>query len=335
MTTVLVGVDGSEGSEDAVAFGEALAFASGAPMALAMAHSPAPLLARHGARAVEISLREDARATLARLAAPLHGVGDVQLRPVAERSAVKALQEAARQEDAAIIVVGSSHTGRVRRVVPGSTGERLLHGAPCPVAVVPRGYRAHWAAPRPVIGCAYQPTEDGEAALGAAEELALALSASLQVIHVVEPPPRAYDPGELPWELGELEAWITADAARTLSTRVGHLSSRVESDGTLYIGRPADVLIGQSETVDLLVVGSRGYGPLKSVLRGGVSGRVIRAAGCPVVVVPQRAPSAVGSLFASALVRRDDAGSKASLRTYPWSDDSAAVPEMSSRIPSV
>ena len=38
------------------------------------------------------------------------------------------------------IVVGSSHRGPVGRIVPGSVGERLLHGAPCPVAVAPRGY---------------------------------------------------------------------------------------------------------------------------------------------------------------------------------------------------
>ena len=43
--------------------------------------------------------------------------------------------------DAALIVVGSTHTGRAGRVLPGSTGERLLHGSPCAVAVVPTDYR--------------------------------------------------------------------------------------------------------------------------------------------------------------------------------------------------
>jgi hypothetical protein len=61
--------DGSERSEDAVVFGEALALASGAALTLAIAHPPAPLLARQGARRVENSLRGDSNATLARLAA--------------------------------------------------------------------------------------------------------------------------------------------------------------------------------------------------------------------------------------------------------------------------
>ena len=46
-----------------------------------------------------------------------------------------------------------------------------------------------------------------------------------------------------------------------------------------------------------MVVGSRGYSPLKAVLLGGVSGQLIRSAACPVIVVPRGAHSTVGSLF--------------------------------------
>ena len=40
--------------------------------------------------------------------------------------------------------------------------------------------------------------------------------------------------------------------------------------------------------IDLLFVGSRGYGPLRRALLGNVSGAVVREAGCPVVVTPLR-----------------------------------------------
>ena len=153
-----------------------------------------------------------------------------------------------------------------------------------------------------MVGCAYQPTEDGEDSLAAAEELALALSASLQVMRVVEPLPRVYHAGEMPLSLSEIDASARAGAERILDARVGRLSSKLESEGMLYIGKPADVLIKLSETVDMLVLGSRGYGPLKSVLAGGMSGQVIRSAACPVVVVPRGARSAAGSLFASTAV---------------------------------
>jgi nucleotide-binding universal stress UspA family protein len=299
MTKILIGVDGSERSEDAVAFGRKLALAAGAPMILAMARRSEPL--RPGAHAHEIALREDARSTLARLALALDDVDAVERRPVvANTSPPHALQQLAEQEDAGLIVVGSSHTGRLGRVLPGSTGERLLHGAPCPVAIVPLGYRAHATPSNPVVGCAYRPTEDGVAALGAAEELALALSAPLRVMQVIEPLARLYDIGEMPLDLPEINASIYTDTERTLIEGVARLSSELEAEGTLHSGRPADVLIGLSETVDYLVIGSRGYGPLRAVLLGGVSGQGIRAAACPVVVVPRRAAAAVGSVFASA-----------------------------------
>jgi nucleotide-binding universal stress UspA family protein len=47
------------------------------------------------------------------------------------------------------------------------------------------------------------------------------------------------------------------------------------------------------------VIGSRGYGPLHSVLLGGVSGRVIRDAACPVIVVPRGAQVPLEALLAT------------------------------------
>jgi nucleotide-binding universal stress UspA family protein len=296
MSKILIGVDGSERSEDAVAFGRALALAAGAPVILAMAYPASPLAVGHGALADQGTGAED---VLARFAGPLLDVEDVELRPLGSLSAAQSLHETAEEEDVGLIVVGSSHTGRFGRVLPGSTAERLLHGAPCPVAVVPEGYRRRGMPEQLAVGCAYRPTAEGDAALGAAEELALALSASLRVMHVVEPMPQVYDAGETSLDLREINASIRADAEQTVTARVGSLNPRLQSLATLYDGRPADVLTALSETVDLLVIGSRGYGPLTAVLLGGVSGRVIRSAACPVVVVPRGAHSAVGSLFAS------------------------------------
>jgi len=175
------------------------------------------------------------------------------------------------------------------------TGGGTLSGGCRPRRLRTRGTPEHLA-----VGCAYRATADGDASLGAAEELALALSASLRVMHVVEPMPRIYDAGETSLDLGAVNASIRAEAQRTVSERVAHLSSRLPSVATLYGGKPAEVLIALSDSVDILVIGCRGYGPLKAVLLGGVSGQVIRSAACPVVVVPRRARSAVGSPFASA-----------------------------------
>jgi nucleotide-binding universal stress UspA family protein len=303
MTKILIGVDGSDRSEDAVAFGRALALAASAPVILATVHQTEPRQPRLDGYLAPAGLREEAETMLARYALMLLDVGDVERRLLADHSPAHALQEAAEQVGAGIIVVGSSHIGRLGRVLPGSTAERLLHGAPCPVAVVPVGFGAHGLAEHPAIGCGFQATDDGAAALGAAEELALALGGSLQVVHVVEPPSYLYDTGEMPLNMPELDANMRANAGRALRERVGHLSARLQSaEGTVHVGRSADRLIALTETVDLMVVGSRGYGPLKAVLLGGVSGQLIRSAACPVIVVPRGAESTVGSLFGPSAV---------------------------------
>jgi nucleotide-binding universal stress UspA family protein len=298
MTKILIGVDGSDRSYDAVAFGRALALAADAPVILAAAHLPEPRQRRHHEPVADVGLRAETEAMLARASLALLDVEDVVRLPIAGHSPAKALHAAAERAGAGLIVVGSSHVGRLGRVLPGSTGERLLHDAPCPVAVVPLGFRADVLPMQPAIGCAYQPEDDGEAALAAAEELALALSGSLHVMHVVEPPSHLYDTGELPLNMPEMDARIRADAERTLADRVGRLRFRLlDVEATLHAGRPADVLAGLSETVDAMVIGSRGYRPLRAVLVGGVSGQVIRSAACPVIVVPRGARSTLGSLF--------------------------------------
>ncbi len=51
-------------------------------------------------------------------------------------------------------------------------------------------------------------------------------------------------------------------------------------------GAPARVLVDESETADLVVVGSRGLGGFRGALLGSVSTFVVHHAACPVVVVP-------------------------------------------------
>lgn len=43
----------------------------------------------------------------------------------------------------------------------------------------------------------------------------------------------------------------------------------------------------QLDELDLLVMGSRGYGPVRSALLGAISAEVTRTASCPVLVTPR------------------------------------------------
>ena len=62
----------------------------------------------------------------------------VETHPVVSSSAPRGLHGLAIKMEAGALVAGASHRGPVGRIVPGSMTERLLLGAPCPVAVAPR-----------------------------------------------------------------------------------------------------------------------------------------------------------------------------------------------------
>ena len=59
-----------------------------------------------------------------------------------------------------------------------------------------------------------------------------------------------------------------------------------EIECKLIKGRPANALISAAESVDMLVVGSRGRGGFKGLLLGSVSHQIVQHSKCPVVIVP-------------------------------------------------
>ena len=298
MTRIIIGVDGSERSEDALAFGRMLAVASGAPVTLATAYPWDVPTIYHGVGDYDDFLREEAEATLARRSDPLRDLPSVETRAIPDSSPARALQQLAEEQDAGIIVLGSSHRGRLGRVLPGSTAERLLHGAQCPVAVVPNGFRTE---PEPfgVIACGWDATPASDAALVAAEDLARIPSGSLRVIRVHERHHSYAYAAAMSAGYVRLLEEVPSSARQELEDRVAHLAASVGAEATFVVGNAGEALVGISERVDLMVVGSRGYGPLQAVLLGAVSGKVIRGAACPVIVVPRGASTSAASVFAS------------------------------------
>ncbi|HET6548782.1 MAG TPA: universal stress protein, partial [Solirubrobacter sp.] len=149
-------------------------------------------------------------------------------------------------------------------------------------------------------GVAYDDSPEAKGAFTAAVDLARALGAELEVVSVV-----SLDSYASPALMaGPSVAMIREDVERHVQATLDELVAGVPPDVTatsvLLIGNAADELAQRSEGLDLLVVGSRGYGPLRSVLVGGVSGRVMRAAHCPVIVVPRGVEAPLGGLFETA-----------------------------------
>jgi nucleotide-binding universal stress UspA family protein len=193
-------------------------------------------------------------------------------------SAARALHEAAEREDTGLVVVGSRL--REGRVLGGSTAERLLSGSPSAVGVVPPSWTADES--MHVIGVAYVATEEGREALRSAVALALRAQATLRVIHVVT-------------QEGDREG-AEAETRQVVAERVGDVPVEIE----VRAGDPAETLVALSRDLDVLVCGSRGYGPLRAALLGSVTRRVTAEARCPVVVLPRGVKNSLESLVAEA-----------------------------------
>jgi nucleotide-binding universal stress UspA family protein len=294
--TILIGVDDSSRSEDAVAFAGRLAAGSPSRVVVACAFPYSDLPSRSANLSFRAALKAQAERTARRMAESLSNVPEerIEVATKANPSTAHALHDLAEEKHAALIVVGSTHTSRAGRVFPGATAERLLHGAPCAVAIVPDGYRTHGHGPIRRIGVAYDGSAEAGGALDAATAAAAALDAQLEIIGVVAVEdygsPALYSGPSYDTMRRDVEAHVEATLEGAASSLPGATAVRLSGD-------PAQELCAHSRELDLLVVGSRGYGPLRAVMVGGVSGRVLRDAQCPVVVVPRGVESPLGELF--------------------------------------
>jgi nucleotide-binding universal stress UspA family protein len=299
MSTILIGVDESTRSEDAIAFGQRLADVSSAHVVVACAFAFNDAIRDGSGGAYRKALAGQAEKTARGMRDRLDGIDPDRLliRITPNPSTAHALHDLAGAEHAEIIVVGSSHTGRLGRVAPGGTGERLLHGAPCAVAIVPDGYAARTDRPIRRIGIAYDASDEATAAVAAGVELARALSAELEIIGVVVP--HAYAATAMMGAAvymtpqDELDGFVQDE----LDTVIAGLPDDVRADTVRLAGDAADQLGERSQGLDLMLAGSRGYGPLRSVLVGGVSGRLMHTVHCPVIIVPRGVKAPLASLF--------------------------------------
>jgi nucleotide-binding universal stress UspA family protein len=280
---IIAAIDGGPRQRDALALGAELARVRRGELVVAHVYVR-PLPTRVGG-APERRAREAARATLEVASRTL---GDVAHRAVLAggSSVAHALDDLAVAEQADLLVVGSSHRGTAGRVLFGTVGDRLLHGASCAVAVAPRGYAD---APRPLraVGVAYDAGAEARAALLWAEDLAAAAGARLHLLSVAEPMPVTMVGGPPP--TADLHDALVEERREELREAVLGVPVSLEPTATLLEGPAARCLATAATELDLLVCGSRGYGPVGSVLLGSVSKGLFHEASCPVVALPRSA----------------------------------------------
>jgi len=291
---IVVGVDRSGRSRDALALARRLARATGARLLLVSVYPVGARSATIERSAYARALEEEAETALDWVAAPLCGARP-EARAVPCTSVPRGLQQIAVAEGALAIVAGPSHRGPVGRLVQGSVGERLLRGASCPVVVATSGCRHLAHEPLGRIGVGYIATPEGDAALRAAAGLAARSGAEVRVLSVVEPP-------AVGWRTGVLESTARELlAARIADVTVG-TGAPVRIAGEVVDGYADDELAQLSREVDLLVCGSSGHRAAGGVMASGVSAGILRKVHCPLLMVPRGAGDQLAALRAPAPV---------------------------------
>jgi nucleotide-binding universal stress UspA family protein len=279
---IVIAVDASERSLDALALGRLLADSTAAPVVVMSVFPYDPLAdpaddmytrAREEARSILVELGEEAG-----LVAP-----DAQV--IAGNFAARELQAVSERQATGVIVLGSTHRGRVGRLLPGGVGERLLTGAACPVAIAPRGYADDSPARLARIGVAFDGSDESRQALSAARQLARSSRAKLRVISVLE---RLTFGTVATGRTGgaSINERLRAEQREALAEVVAeHPEEEIEA--RVLEGSPGDVLAEESAGLDVLVTGSRGYGPRAAVLLGTTTHTLMRKAACPGLVLPR------------------------------------------------
>ena len=269
---VLVGVDGRPSGRDAIALASRLADPD---RKLTLAHV-------HGGETAEEQRGSHELLEQERSAAG----AEAELISHVSASPGRGLHEQAERMAADLLVVGSCHHGVFGRTMLGDDTRAALNGAPCAVAVASLGYAGH---PEPIakIGIGYDESEESKVALAAAQQLATATGASVHALEVVAIPTYAFTGFAAPVSGEGLD--------EMLEQRDDRLKELTDVDARAVYGLAGEELAAFGDEVDVLVVGSRGYGPMRRLVLGSTSDYLERHARCSLLVLPRAASPATSA----------------------------------------
>ncbi len=275
---VLVGVDGSSNGRDAIALASRL---TGPDGKLTLAHVHAG--ETHPLHAITPGLLAEERdAALKLLERERAAVGvDAELIDVVAAAPGAGLHHQAEEQGVDLLVVGSCSHGAFGRVMLGDDTRAALNGAPCAVAIATRGYAGREGNPIAKVGVAYNGSLESERALATAKEVAQLTGGEVEALEVVSIPSYAFT-GLMAPAIGDSIDLMLTEA----NARMGQLPDVV---GRAVYGLPGEELAAFGEDVDLLVVGSRSYGPVRRLVLGSTSDYLERHARCSLLVLPRPA----------------------------------------------
>ena len=189
---------------------------------------------------------------------------------------------------AAAVVIGTRGLTGLRHRLMGSTAQRVVHGAGCPVLTVHPGDMGKHRAIRTIL----VPTDfsdDAEVAIHAAHRLLAGLErdARLILVHAFNLPIEYTAYGPIPTSVNYLQ-----DTGLEAERRLFEIAQPLQREGltieTLaHEGDPARVIAEEAESrgADLIAMGTHGRTGLRHLLLGSTAERVVEYAPCPVMTI--------------------------------------------------
>ena len=211
---------------------------------------------------------------------------------------------AAKSEDADLIIVGTRGKSGLAHVLLGSTAERVIRMAPCPVLAVPIGMDDHQGEKAVSIDHILVPTDFSDCSSEAvkyAGVVAGQAKASIELLHILEP---AYYGIDFAVETRDERE----QKRRRATERLEVLSAELAAAGivvkvSLSGGPPADTILefADRSSSHLIVMGTHGRRGLSHMWAGSVTEAVLRRGHRPVLAV--RNPAFTGRATADCSVR--------------------------------
>jgi nucleotide-binding universal stress UspA family protein len=284
---LVVGYLATPGGADAMTLGARLARTLGAEVEVCIILPPervVPTLA--GARDYEAKLAEQAEKWLAEaLASVPDDVAAHSHVTFADSFAEGLITETARLE-ADLIVVGGSGGGLAGSYSLGSVVNELLHSAPVPVVVAPRGTRESKADRVREVTCAIGQREGADLLLEKAVQFSKAAGTPLRLVSLV-----ALDPmfGMLRGDDEVVRERALAHAQQILEAAKSSLPEGFPVAATAVEGSTVEEAVRKLEwhDGDLIMVGSSRLSAPRRLFLGSTAAKMLRVLDVPMMVVPR------------------------------------------------